>query len=281
MDDLTFNNNEKNISIGHYFCTVMKHMLREREVGDSALEFLENIPVARQRFQSCFLKSMMKTSAPLHGPARKRRAIQATRGAYTTFEPFILALRKKLAKEPPPQGLGTTFLDSSSLLHSLPAPDSYSIPFGDFMDLPLPFTDDAPEAFAICHLRQTTSPSFLEDGEWGGYYSLPASPFQHGGEVMFDPPMDKIQFAVESTDDSAVYIQGTGGSDRVGHFTLSGTVDTETGALSMVKQYVNDGPRWTWVGFLTPFGIIAAWGGGIWGGWVWLYKAAWCRKESS
>ncbi|KAL8639106.1 MAG: hypothetical protein Q9226_008915 [Calogaya cf. arnoldii] len=202
--------------------------------------------------------------------------------AYRILSYFIRDLRKKLATEPPREASeGSANQNSqSSPRNTLALPSSASIPFTEFMDLPVPFSDNnVLKLFTTCHLRRMSDPGFLQDGsEWCGYYSLP---YPHA-EVDFDPPMHGIRFttAAASNDSRLIEIEGTGGIDSVGAFKLRGTIDIDIGVLNMDKLYTSDGPRWGWVGFLTPFGIIASWGARNHGsgGWVWLYKRAWCTS---
>ena len=165
-------------------------------------------------------------------------------------------------------------------------PHPHDIPFHEFMDLPTPFSNDVLREFAICHVPHMTAASFLEDSEWCGYYSLSdRTPLQYfgSGQISFDPPMYDINFSVDRSEDSnqkkgVLNVTGTGGMDGVGTFTLSGTIDTKDGTLSMVKAYDNDGLSWNWRGVLTPLGLVAQWGEPDWGGWVWMWKATWCPR---
>lgn len=255
----------------------MKSLSRARKVEDLAIPTLLGIASARQKL-SDFFNRMSEESPTAHEHFGKPCIIGAARQAYLAFECFVLALVEKHVREPP-QGTwsGMNYLHSRLAPNYLAVPDSYSIPFSDFMDLPLPFTEDATENFATCHLRQMTEPSFLEDGEWAGYYSVDIG---EESTTTFDPPMHNIRFIVGEPNEESLPIVGTGGRDGVGSFTLDGVMDSNTGALMIKKDYDNYGPHWIWTGFLTPFGIIASWGTATWGGWVWLYKEEWCPRDT-
>ncbi|KAL8922684.1 MAG: hypothetical protein Q9208_004997 [Pyrenodesmia sp. 3 TL-2023] len=268
--------------IVYCFCVVMQTLLPDRPSVNIVPPSAVSTASAREQF----IDSLSQTAEdyePLHS---KEHTLEAAAKAYVVLAHFVRDLREKLATEPL-QGTwdGFVYQNSQSPSLNLAVPDSQSIPFTEFMDLPLPFTGHDYSNFATCHLRQMINVSFFEDGsEWGGYYSLPVSPFQRTStDVEFDPPMHKVRFTAEWRNHAVLGIDGTGGSDGVGAFTLYGTIAADTGALTMEKIYANHGPRWRWMGFLTPFGIIASWGGrgaDAWGGWVWLYKIAWAPKRA-
>ncbi|KAL8838499.1 MAG: hypothetical protein Q9176_005051 [Flavoplaca citrina] len=202
--------------------------------------------------------------------------------AYFALAYFIRDLRTRLATAPPQQAQNDPFhQNNQSSLRDLAIPGADSIPFTYLMDLPVPFSDRELSHFGTCHIRRMMDPTFLQDGaEWGGYYSLPtwgdSSP-----EVDFDSAMHGVRFtASELLHTGNRELHGTGGIDGVDDFELRGTIDCKTGALNMEKIYVNHDIRWHWVGFLTPFGITASWGERG-GGWVWLYKTAWCSTGAS
>lgn len=273
------------VVIVYYFCIVMQTLLPDRTALNVTPPLTGSTAYARGQFVNC-LPRTAENGEPHHD---RENMVEATSSAYHALVYFIRDLRDKLAKEPP-QGTwdGLVHQNSQSPSPTLAAPNSQSIPFTEYMDLPLPFTNNDSRKFTTCHLRQMVNPSFFEDGsEWGGYYSLPAASFQQANTgIQFDPPMHNIRFTAEWRNHVVLGIDGTGGRDGVGAFTLRGTIAADTGALTMEKRYAlydNHGPRWRWVGFLTPFGIIASWSGGMyaWGGWVWLYKTAWCPRATS
>ncbi|KAL8885895.1 MAG: hypothetical protein Q9192_006575 [Flavoplaca navasiana] len=221
------------------------------------------------------------------GPARRLfrgclRTLDSAADAYLALAYSIRDLRTKLATAPPQGAQNVSFhQNNQSLSRILAIPGADSIPFTYLMDLPVPFSDRDLSHLATCHMRRMMDLTFLQDGaEWGGYYSLPTW-YDHSGEVGFDPAMHGIRFtASELVHTGDIWLHGTGGIDGVGAFELRGTIDGKTGALRMEKIYVNLDGRWGWVGFLTPFGITASWGE-QWGGWVWLYKTAWCSTGAS
>lgn len=271
------------LDIVYFFCVVMQILLPDHAAVHVIPPPAEGTASARRQF----IRSLSRTvgnDVPHHS---KEHTLEAASNAYIVLAYFVRDLRVKLATETPQRTWdGFVHQNSQSPLSNFAVPNSHSIPFTEFMDLPLPFTDDSPSKFATCHLRKMINVSFFEDGsEWGGYYSLSFVRFQRTRtEVEFDPPMHNVRFTAEWCNDVVLRVDGTGGSDGVGTFTLRGTIAADTGALSMEKIYANHGPRWRWVGFLTPFGVIASWGAGeadSWGGWVWLYKTAWSPKGAS
>lgn len=271
------------LDVVYCFCVVMQTLLPDRPAVNIIPPLAKGTVSARERFIDG-LSRTAEDDEPYHS---KEHTPEAAANAYVVLAYFVHDLREKLATEPP-QGTwdGFVYRNSQSPSSNLAVPNSHSIPFTEFMDLPLPFTDDDSSNFATCHLRQMINVSFFEDdSEWGGYYSLPVSRFQRTStDVEFDPAMHNIRFTAEGRNPAVLEILGTGSNDGIGAFTLRGTIAADTGALTMEKSYANRGPRWRWVGFLTPFGIIASWGrrgADAWGGWVWLYKIAWVPKGAS
>ncbi|KAL8902420.1 MAG: hypothetical protein Q9207_004728 [Kuettlingeria erythrocarpa] len=263
---LPLHSRSSHIDILYSFCIVMQTLLPDRPALNVIPPLAEKTASARARFLDC-LSRRVEWDEPVYG----RDMLAAASVAYLALAYFVCDLRDKLARGPP-QGTWDGFFHQTSQSPSptLAVPNSHSIPFPEFMGLPLPFTND--DSMATCHLRKMVHTSFLEDGsEWGGYYSLPTSPFRQATtEVEFDPPMHNIRFTAEWLNNNVILgIDGTGGRDGVGAFTLRGRIAADTGVLTMEKIYVNHGPRWWWVGFLTPFGIIASWCGDTdaWGGW--------------
>ncbi|KAL8998629.1 MAG: hypothetical protein Q9169_002380 [Polycauliona sp. 2 TL-2023] len=243
----------------------------------------------RRPFLNCLTPVTTEENGPLRLQGRQQ-TLKALATAYLAFAYLIRDLRRSLAIA---WSLGSWNIQvhpnsQTPTPHAAAIPGVDSIPFTDFMDLPIPFNDGGLSAFAACHLSHMTNPNFLQDGsEWSGYYSVPQwqRPFDDA-RAEFDPVMHGIRFSVTKDEDRVLDVQGTGGCDEVGAFELRGTIDAETGALHMEKVYTDQGFQWRWVGFLTPFGIIASWGEASmgegepegYGGWVWLYKTAWCRK---
>ncbi len=156
-------------------------------------------------------------------------------------------------------------------------PNVRDIPFYSMMDLPLPFSPTAPEEFATCHLPYMTSQDFLADGEWTGFYSISMG---SGGYIDFDPPMHGIRFVTHVFDDkpTTVNVRATG-MDGVGSFDLSGQIDRESGKVVLRKSY-SDTHEWQWCCLMTPYGIVGTWGSGLYGGWLWLWKASWSENHA-
>lgn len=161
----------------------------------------------------------------------------------------------------------------------LKPPTTLNIPFHSFMDLPLPFSPNANEAFATCHLRTMTSTEFLQDGEWAGYYCF--NGLRNQENVHFDPPMTGIRFVAceHDTEPKRLFLVAAG-IDSVGSFHLQGDIDSETGKVMIMKQYSNgDHWSWAWHCLMTPFGIVGSWGSREWGGWLWLWKTDWLGAD--
>jgi hypothetical protein len=158
----------------------------------------------------------------------------------------------------------------SSLATSIMPPFTHDIPFPSFMNLAPPFSPDAAARLSTCHLSTMTSPEFLEDGEWAGYYCF----FPRANTIHFDPPMSGIRFSTSrAAADPRRLSLASDGVDGVGPFHLSGEVDPETRSIVMTKRYHGFG--WNWYCVMTPYGIVGSWGEEFWGGWLWLWKTSW------
>ena len=130
-----------------------------------------------------------------------------------------------------------------------------------------------------------SSPDFMIDGEWCGYYSQRS--FQH---VVFDLPMINIKFelkareARESSEASEAPEERRGfhicgrGTDAISNFKLSGEV-FENHEILLTKAYSTH--RWIWKCTMTPFGIFGNWYSAARDnsalGAVWLWKRNWQR----
>ena len=159
-------------------------------------------------------------------------------------------------------------------------PTWQDIPFHTFMQLPKMFGPDAARDFALCHLAKMTTSEFLADGEWRGFYSVPSS------TARYDPPMHGIRFSARDPSPAGtVELIAMDGRDRVGAFSLVGTVSKSSGWVALRKEYrtmtgtAGPLPSWNWYGVMTPFGIVCKWGTPSWGGWVWLWKAKWTEGK--
>lgn len=169
-------------------------------------------------------------------------------------------------------------LTESTHLIALPVP--CKIPFHSIMDLPRLFGND-PSRFPTCHIPKMTTPGFLS-GIWQGYYSDPRS-FVHRD---YDPPMRGINIVarVPNPEDLAeghrnvtVIDSQSAGVDAHGAFTLAGVVHHD-GSVQLEKSYQALVFSWSWVGRVTPFGMVGVWGGdaGQFGGHFWIWKKEWC-----
>ncbi|KAJ9663338.1 hypothetical protein H2198_000855 [Neophaeococcomyces mojaviensis] len=153
-------------------------------------------------------------------------------------------------------------------------PSARNIPFEViYSSIEPPFSssrsNDSASWFLTKHLPVMTSPDFLADGEWIGYYCH----VRVGRQPTWDPMMHGINFEITAdyADHCAVRSRG---DDAYGPSSLFGTVHKQNGSLQITKQYEN-GTTWQWSAVMTPFGIVGSWGSSIWGGWFWLWKRSW------
>jgi hypothetical protein len=68
------------------------------------------------------------------------------------------------------QGIGYTDLFSEP-------PSATLIPFGDLMELPVPFSNYSLQDFSLCYLPVTTSPALFAHQEWTSYWSVKGEDF--------------------------------------------------------------------------------------------------------
>ncbi|KAF2498932.1 hypothetical protein BU16DRAFT_524952 [Lophium mytilinum] len=101
--------------------------------------------------------------------------------------------------------------------------------------------------------------------------------------------MRSIVFSTRYEDTSAPVIESTTGVDSVGGFTLLGSLrETDDGRvlLHLAKTYTtvhggHAGHSWEWRAWVTPFGIVGAWGNlntDVFQGYLWLWKKEWCSE---
>lgn len=182
-----------------------------------------------------------------------------------------------------------------------PRADTISLrPLKDDYVLPLPFSHRAVELLSKptsglsgwdtwyrrhCHAMYS-SPEFLTDGSWCGYYI-----WTNSHQASVEPPMTNIHFQrsipkVEA-DCEAALIWADDCIDGVGPFILRGSIsfDGNVVSVSAFKNYVG-GPIWEWDCRLTPFGIVGHWGKNIEEefrtyGYVWLWKEEWARERAT
>jgi len=67
-------------------------------------------------------------------------------------------------------------------------------PFGEYMDLPLPFAPNSDKEILTCHLPKMATKKFPEDGEWVGYRCLSFNDFP----ICTYPSVTKLKFQVGS-----------------------------------------------------------------------------------
>jgi hypothetical protein len=117
---------------------------------------------------------------------------------------------------------------------------------------------------------------------WAGYYI-------DDNKAGQDPPMflelhyiqDPLGLPPNTGPDpsEAIHFHGEG-HDGVGTFTLRGSCDTRTGAVTARKSYATH--RWNWQGMVTPFGMAGTWddiyltGGGMW----WIWPREWSKNPA-
>jgi len=118
---------------------------------------------------------------------------------------------------------------------------------------------------------------------WVGYYTI------DDDETGQDPPMFLELYYVQGplafppnagTDPyETVHFRGEG-HDSVGTFTLRGSCDTCTGAVTATKSYSTH--EWNWQGMVTPFGMAGIWGDILLGGgWWWIWPREWSNKPAT
>jgi hypothetical protein len=194
---------------------------------------------------------------------------------------------------------------TKSSLSLLPRPTN--IPFSSFTDFPLPFSGNPFRNPEKGYLRAMTSKSFLEDGEWIGYYNY--SP--RLGHCRFHPPMtgihlttstvepekeeaterhieessddkpqdaDNLALTTESKDEEQILEVKASGTDSVENFTLSGQIRSN-GRID-IKKTDATGLSWDWNAWMTPFGMVGFWGRGQADyGYIWLWKKSWTTYQ--
>lgn len=164
------------------------------------------------------------------------------------------------------------------LFQTLPVPRNMHL--HTVMDIPEVFCAHS-STFTTCHLPNMITTSFLS-GRWHGCYTDQ----RHFRRDRIDPPMRDIRIVSRAaTADEArrvganvIIDQESRGVDSHGEFMLSGRV-CEDGTVNLVKQYLVAGWAWTWLGQVTPFGMVGAWGSRhqqTFGGYFWIWKEEWC-----
>lgn len=167
------------------------------------------------------------------------------------------------------------------LTHAYAPPETCDIPFASLVRSSPPFCDLSDMAFTSQYVGSLVKSSFLEDGEWVGFYchSMGLSDDMH---PMLDPEMKGIHFeAVGEDPGGALLVTSSNGQDSVGNFNLWGSISSDSGLLMMFKSYQGGHPRWLWQGALTPYGMAGSWGDESYGGWFWLWKQAWATQSAS
>jgi hypothetical protein len=153
------------------------------------------------------------------------------------------------------------------------------IPFQSFMNLPVPFSKPPLNNLQSSYLPTMTSKSFLEDGEWVGYYTVMSTPLN---PARFDTPVHGIKFVTRPDPlGDALKIKATG-KDSHGDFELAGLI-AFNGKVELRKSIRNDyriQPQ-GWHGQMTPFGIVGHWARFhvIKPGELWLWKKEWLDES--
>ncbi|KAF2806708.1 uncharacterized protein BDZ99DRAFT_465503 [Mytilinidion resinicola] len=175
----------------------------------------------------------------------------------------------------------------------VPLPQPSRIPFHKFMDMPrlMHLCEDPEDVNLFPHIDFVNlwRSGFLCSGEWVGYYSYDR--MNRSSDIPWiDPPMRSIVFSPRA-DIGVGAIESLTGVDSIGPFTLMGHLsEMPRGrvALHMTKSYYfpfqggNPTHSWEWEAFLTPFGIVGAWGGtnpDAAKGHIWLWKMEWCSED--
>jgi hypothetical protein len=143
-------------------------------------------------------------------------------------------------------------------------PTTESIEFFSLMDMPLPFVADGAAKLPYCHIATMTSKHFLEEGEWAGFYTVSTG----AHELHIDWPMRGMRFRVCDDPERPWRHLQAYGNDGIGDFSLSSSMASATGEMTMVKAYTGGTLRWDWACMMTPFGIVDFWGTNSFGGWL-------------
>ena len=125
-----------------------------------------------------------------------------------------------------------------------------------------------------------------DDGRrlWAGYYTI------DDDETGLDPPMflelhyirDPLRLPSNAGPDPSQTIPFRGGGhDGVGTFTLRGSCDTSTGAVTARKSYTTH--EWIWQGMVTPFGMAGIWNDIFYTrcGWWWIWPREWSNNPAT
>jgi hypothetical protein len=119
---------------------------------------------------------------------------------------------------------------------------------------------------------------------WAGYYTI------GDDKTGQDPPMFLELHYVQGLlvlppnagpgPSEIIHFRGEG-HDGVGTFTLRGSCDTRTGAVTATKSYATH--DWHWQGMVTPFGMAGIWGGILLagGGWWWIWPREWSNNPAT
>ena len=159
-------------------------------------------------------------------------------------------------------------------------PEACDILYTSLVRSPPPFCGLSDAAFTSQYVGSMVKSSFLEDGEWVGFYCHSRMLSEHSPPAL-DPEMEGIHFEVVGEDpDGALLVASSQGHDSIGHFQLRGSISPDTGLLKMFKSYQGGDPL-LWKGAMTPFGLAGSWGHEAYGGWFWLWKRAWTTGSSS
>ena len=151
-------------------------------------------------------------------------------------------------------------------------PRAVDIPLRKSMCLPSPFSRGTGE-ISSCHLNAMASRSFIEDGEWVGYYFYEFAPYLVDDDTYL--PMCNINFKTNGeSKDGRIGLHASDGTDDGGPFELEGTLEVATGTLNMTMTHPGGGSH-VFSGMMTPFGFA----GQVeeYSGYFWLWKASWMR----
>jgi hypothetical protein len=202
---------------------------------------------------------------------------------------FAVELRSALAKK------RVAFQNISGLS---PPPRAVGIPFASLMDLPIPLSHHALEAFCTCHLPTMATPDFFIEGEWTAYISHTGKTgkdcctinnpidwfYGFGGdneEVRvngWDSPNTYYPFVVERqcrfrlvnwVNDDVLFVQSNYVQSPKSIHMFHMIVDRRTGMIDIYDYNHRGGHSGKRNSAITPFGIVQ---GRFRGMWMWLWK---------
>ncbi len=161
-------------------------------------------------------------------------------------------------------------------------PEATNIRYISLVGSSPPFGALSDTTFTRQYIESMVESSFLENGEWVGFYCHSLGMMSHSMRPILDGEMQGIQFeVVGKAPGGALLVASSHGQDSIGQFHLWGSICPGSGLVTMCKSYMGGHPRWLWQGAMTPFGLAGSWGDESYGGWFWLWKKAWSAESTS